>query len=181
MRSVRNSSARASRTSAEREPDLIDAVEQRLFVFLQVTVVGERQRLECQQQAGQVADDADPSCRVRAPRCRDSVSAAASSCPSSARRTAATKPNSLRSTHSTISSPIRREVHSDHRQVEQQLGDEVAVAHGIERIGRRPRRSPDRRRSPADRVAGWSRECPGSELVTRRVGDAHQPVGRGRD
>ena len=111
----------------QRQRHLVDGVEQRLLVLLEVAVVGERQALERGEQAGEVADEPTGLAPgqlgdvgvllLRHHRAAGGVGVVE-----------AWRSRTRRVVHSTTSSPMPREVHADQREGEERLGDEVAVA-----------------------------------------------------
>ena len=120
---------------AQPPADLVEAVEQRLLVLLQVAVVGEWQRLERGQQPGEVADRAP---RL-APRQLGDVGVLLLRQHRRARRVGVGQADEAellgRPHHDLLADAAQ--VQRDHREVEQDLGHEIAVADGVERVGER--------------------------------------------
>ena len=136
---------------------LVDGVEQRLLVLLEVAVVGERETLERGEQPGEVADQ--PS-GLAAGELGD-VGVLLLGQHRRARRVGvveAGEPELLGGPqHPLLADP--RQVDTDQGQIEQRLGDEVAVAHRVDgvversgepELGRRPS-GIDRERRPGQR------------------------------
>ena len=120
------------RDRAEREAALVERVEQRLLVLLQVAVVRERQALERGEEPGEVADE--PA--GLAPRQLGDVGVLLLR---EHRRTGAVGVGEAQEAellagpqHDLFAEP--RQVHLRERGHEQRLGDEVAVGHRVERV-----------------------------------------------
>ena len=168
------------RHGAEGQADLVDGVEQRLLVLLQVAVVGERQALQHGQQPGQVADQRGRPCPGPARRCRGSSSAASSTSRWRSASSRRAKPNSSL-VHSTNSSPMRDRWMAD-------AGSGRTAPRPRSR-GRRRRRgelskTPAKPRSAAgdarDRAAATSRPARRRRAARRRGGDGRRGAGRRR-
>ena len=144
--------------STSRQPrSVVDGVEERRLVLLQVAVVGERQALQRGQQRDQVAEHAARSCRAPARRRRGSSSAASSSCRSRRRRAASTKPNSLdRPEHELLGEPRRGARRAIARGGEE-LDDEVAVGDRVEAVAALTRAKPSSRAT--QRAVERERRC----------------------
>ena len=148
-------------TTAER--DLVDRVEQRLLVLLEVAVVGERQALQRRQQAGEVADEA---ARLAAGELGD-VGVLLLRHHRRPRGVGVVEPGEAellaRPQHPLLAEA--GEVDADQGEVEQRLGDEVAIADRVERVGehvgeaerRRRRRRVDRQRRARQRAGAERR------------------------
>ena len=113
--------------------DLVEGVKERLFVFLQVAVVRERKTFQRRQEPREVADQtagfaAGELCDVGVLFLRKH------------RRTGRV-PIAQRCEAELFGGPQHplfadtREVHADHRESEQALCDEIAIAHRVERVG----------------------------------------------
>ena len=116
----------------ERQADLVGGVEERLFVLLQVVVVGEREPLQSGQETRQVAHQPP---RL-APGQLGDVRVLLLGEHGAPRRPGVVEAEEaeLRCGVDDDLLPQPRQVHADEGDVEERLGDEVPVAHGVERV-----------------------------------------------
>ena len=165
-RSVDGASSPAMAARARR--DLVDRVEQRLLVLLQVAVVRERQALERGEEPGEVADRAGRPCPGPARRCRGSSSAAASSCRSRTRR----RGGGSRTPRSTTARSPRRAARGARRASARSNSASATKSrsrHRVERVLERARRSRGRRRCRRGRAAATSRPARRRRAARRRA------------
>ncbi len=144
-----------ARQRAERQADLVDSIEERLLVLLQVPVVGEGQPLQRHQQPGEVADDTTGAAarqlgdvRVLLLRQHRRPGGVGVIEPGEAQLVA-------RPQHPLLPHP--RQVDGDESQIEQRLGDEVPVGDGVEAVledGCKPEIGCGRRRVEREGRAG---------------------------
>ena len=177
--------------AARRQGDLVERVEQRLLVLLQVAVVGQGQALERGQQPGQVADEAARLAPGQLGDVGVLLLRAASSCRWRTRRPAAGT-RTRRVDHRTISSPSRdrcrpirvRPNRASATKSRSRHGVEGVVEHGGEaEVGGHPRRV-ERQRRPGQRSGAQRARRPGgggSRAGGRRRGPAPSrgPAGGG--
>ena len=163
----------------ERGVERGDRGEQRRLVLLEVALVRERQPLEQREHRGERADHAAPSGRGRARPGRGSSCWASSRSP--VENASATRTNPNRGfDHQVISSASRERWTIASAAAASDLDDEVAVAHGVERVARdalEPELGGGR--LAVERVAG-ARERARPERRDVRRGGARRRAGRGR-
>ena len=162
----------------ERQRDLVDGVEQRLLVLLQVAVVGQRQALQRRQQAGEVADQA---ARLAAGELGDVgvLLLRHHRRPGGVGVVEAGEAELLaRPQHPLLAEP--GEVDADEGEVEQRLGDEVAVADRRRASWRTRRRSRAPSPSPPGRSAATCRPAPRRRAARRRGARRWRRGGRRR-
>ena len=117
---------------AEGQPHLLDGVEERLLVLLQVAVVGQRQALQRGEEAREVADEAAGLAPgqlgdVGVLLLRQHRGAGGEGVVEAGEAELLARPQ-----HPLLAQA--RQVHAEQAEVEQRLGDEVAVADGVEGV-----------------------------------------------
>ena len=147
----------------EGQRDLVDRVEQRLLVLLEVAVVGQREALQRHQQPGQVADQPPGLAPgqlgdVRVLLLRQHRRPGGVGVVEAGEAELVARPQ-----HPLLADA--GQVDAEQGQVEQRLGDEVAVADGVERVGEHAgeaerlgrRRRIDRQRRAGERAGAEGR------------------------